>query len=87
MNCTNYKILTLFQKCKALKWTNKGFVIGSCNSHYSTSSYVMALHPRYPCNEPNLAKVEYFCKIDIQLTSNHSLNDMVSYWFAAVSFF
>ena len=50
-----------------------GKVIGSSNSRYSTSSYVMATHTRYPGNKPQL---------DIL-----SLSNVMSYWFAAVYFY
>ena len=76
---SSYQILTLFQKCKAIKMESKGFVIGSSNSRYSTSSYVMATHPRYPGNKPQLARIEYFAKLDIL--------SLMSYWFAAVYFY
>ena len=73
---SSYQILTLFQKCKAIKMESKGFVIGSSNSRYSTSSYVMATHPRYPGNKPQLARIEYFAKLDIL-----SLSNVMSYWY------
>lgn len=69
----NYNIFTLYQKCKAVKFATRGFVIGSNNSRYSTSSHVMATHPRHREERPHLARIEFFAKSNIQHLSNDTL--------------
>lgn len=77
----NFTILTLFKKCKAISIC--GFVIGSKNSRYTTSSHVMTIHPGHPYT-PHLARIEFFAQVDLELTVGNEAN--VSHWIACVSY-
>ena len=51
----------------------------------------MAIHPKYP-NEPQLAKIEYFAKLDARDNTNTCFtsidsNGGLSIWIACVSFY
>ena len=76
----NSKILTLFQKCKAVSLGE--FIIGSKISQYTTSSHVLAKHPQHPHNQ-HLARIEFFAKVDVITTADHQS----SFWIAVVSFY
>ena len=77
----NCKILTLFQKCKAISLGE--FIIGSKTSQYTTSSHVLAKHPQQPHSQ-NLAIIEFFAKVDVITTDD---NHQSSFWIAVVSFY
>ena len=85
----NYSIHTLYQKCKAMKFRTKGYILGSQKSCYSTSSHVLAKHPRHPDSRPHLARIEFLAKVDIQLLSSdpYRPTQVQSHWFAAVSYY
>lgn len=78
---SDFTILTLFHKCKALSLGE--FVIGSCKSRYPTSSRVMAKHPNN--HSIHLARIEFFAKVDIKLVTGEETN--LNFWIAAVSFY
>ena len=64
----NCKILTLFQKCKAVSLGE--FIIGSKISRYTTSSHVLAKHPQQSHNV-HLARIEFFAKVDAITAADH----------------
>ena len=71
-----YTILTLFQKCSTL--IVNGDIIGSTSSRYKTSSHIMVILPHRSSTQsqnPQLAVIHYYLKIDVVHTSETSNKD------------
>ena len=77
------KILTLFQKCKAIYIGD--FIVGSKVSQYTTSSHVIVKHPKHP-HGLHLARIEFFAKVNIDTTSLPRGVDP-TFWIAVVSLY
>jgi len=78
---SNYTLLALYQRAAAL--SVGGFILGSTNSRFVTTSHVMAIHPKHP-NQLFFAKIEHFAKLDIK---DNSKAATVSVWTACVRFY
>lgn len=77
------QILTLFQKCKAL--SIGGFIVGSKQSQYTTSSHVIVKHPKHP-HTLRLTRIEFFSKVNIDKTMIEP-GVKPCFWIAVVSLY
>lgn len=79
----NIEILTIFQKCGALRIG--GVVLGSQSGRYQSYSIIM-VHQVLVSDGPKLARIHHFarCACVVKLADRY---ETLTLWFAAVSFF
>lgn len=81
--CDDIEILTIFQKCKALRIG--GILLGSQSGRFESYSILMA-YPLHVSEGPKLARIHHFARCACVVTQADR-RETVTFWFAAVSYF